>query len=76
MTYFKLAVIDIDLASQTGAIQFLLHILGEGPVEIARILASVFLHLVDSPRTCVYFQVGTDLEVQHFQHPIPFFHQT
>ena len=63
MTYFKLAVIDIDLASRTGAIRFLLHVLGEGPVEIARILASVFLHLVDSPSTRAYFQVGTDLEV-------------
>lgn len=60
---FQLAVIDIDLAARTGAIRFLLHVLGEGPVEIARILASVFLHLVDCPRTRAYFQVGTDLEV-------------
>ena len=63
MTYFKLAVIDIDLTARTGAIRFLLHVLGEGPFEISRILASVFLHLVDSPRTRAYFQVGTDLEV-------------
>lgn len=72
MTYFKLAVIDIDLAARTGAIRFLLHVLGEGPVEIARILASVFLHLVDSPRTRAYFQVGTDLEVLYLL--LPFLH--
>lgn len=63
MTHFRLVVIDIDLAARTGTIRFLLHVLGEGPVEIARILASVFLHLVDSPRTRAYIQVGTDLEV-------------
>ena len=63
MTYFKIAVIDIDLAARMGAIRFLLHVLGGGPVEIARILASVFLHLVDSPLTRAYFRVGTDLEV-------------
>jgi rapamycin-insensitive companion of mTOR len=70
MTYLKLAVIDIDLASRTGAIRFLLHVLGEGPVEIARILASVFLHLVDSPCTRAYFQVGTDLEVLKLHLPL------
>ena len=63
MTYPRLVIIDIDLAARTGAIRFLLHVLGEGPVEIARLLASVFLHLVDSPRTRAYIQVGTDLEV-------------
>lgn len=56
-------VIDIDLASRTGVIRFLLHVLGEGPIEITPILASVFLHLVDSPRTRAYLQVGSDLEV-------------
>ena len=56
-------IIDIDLASRTGIIRFLLHVLGEGPIEIAPILASVFLHLVDCPRTRAFIQVGTDLEV-------------
>lgn len=56
-------VIDIELASRTGIIRFLLHVLGEGPIEMAPILACVFLHLVDSPRTRAYIQVGTDLEV-------------
>lgn len=58
-----IVLIDIDLALRTGVIRFLLHVLGEGPVEITPILASVFLHLVDCPRTRAYLQVGTDLEV-------------
>lgn len=56
-------IIDINLAASTGVIRFLLHVLGEGPVELAPILATVFLHLVDCPRTRAYIQVGTDLEV-------------
>ena len=42
----------------------MLHALGEGPLEIAPILASAFLHIVDSPRTRAYLQVGADLEVR------------
>jgi len=56
-------IIDIDLAARTGAIRFLLHVLGEGPIEIAPILAAVFLHLIDSPKKRAYIRVGTDLEV-------------
>ncbi|KAF8158105.1 Rapamycin-insensitive companion of mTOR, N-term-domain-containing protein [Crassisporium funariophilum] len=62
-TLAEILVIDIDLAARTDTIRFLLHVLGEGPVEITPILASVFLHLVDSPRTRAYIQVGTDLEM-------------
>ncbi|KIM43166.1 hypothetical protein M413DRAFT_443978 [Hebeloma cylindrosporum] len=62
-TLAEILIIDIDLASRTGIIRFLLHVLGEGPIEIAPILASVFLHLVDCPRTRAYIQVGTDLEM-------------
>ncbi|KAF8195553.1 Rapamycin-insensitive companion of mTOR, N-term-domain-containing protein [Pholiota molesta] len=61
-TLAEILLIDIDLALKTGVIRFLLHVLGEGPVEITPILASVFLHLVDCPRTRAYLQVGTDLE--------------
>ena len=43
--------------------RFLLHVVGEGPVEMMPLLSSVFLHLVDSPRTRSYFTVGMDLEV-------------
>lgn len=65
MDCYHAVLIDIDLASRTGVLRFLLHVLGEGPVEITPILASVFLYLVDSPRTRAYVQVGTDLEVSH-----------
>ena len=56
-------LIDIDLVSRTDGIRFLLHVLGEGPVEIAPMLAATFLHIVDSPRTRAYLRVGIDLEV-------------
>ncbi|KAJ7935708.1 Rapamycin-insensitive companion of mTOR, N-term-domain-containing protein, partial [Mycena leptocephala] len=56
-------VIDTDLVARTGGMRFLLHALGEGPLEVAPILASAFLHIVDSPRTRAYLQVGADLEM-------------
>jgi rapamycin-insensitive companion of mTOR len=56
-------MIDIDLAARTGVIRFLISLMGEGPVEMAPILASIFLQIVDSPRTRAYIQVGTDLEM-------------
>ena len=56
-------MIDIDLAARTGVIRFLISVMGDGPVEMAPILASIFLQIVDSPRTRAYIQVGTDLEV-------------
>jgi rapamycin-insensitive companion of mTOR len=56
-------LIDIDLVSRTGGVRFLLQALGDGPVELTPILASTFLHLVDSPRTRPYFNLGTDLEL-------------
>lgn len=58
-------LIDIDLVSRTGGIGFLLHVLGEGPAELTPILATTFLHIVDSPRTRVYLRVGMDLEVRY-----------
>ena len=56
-------LIDIDLVARTGGIRFLLHALGEGPVEMGPILATTFLYIIDSPRTRSYLSVGTDLEV-------------
>lgn len=53
----------MDLAARTGTIRLLLHVLGEGPVELARALGSIFLHLVDKPQSRKYIKVGTDLEV-------------
>lgn len=60
---YSLVLIDIDLVARTGGMRFLLHALGEGPVELTPILASTFLHIVDSPRTREYINVGTDLEM-------------
>ncbi|EDR13794.1 uncharacterized protein LACBIDRAFT_309182 [Laccaria bicolor S238N-H82] len=62
-TLTEIMVLDIDLVARTGGIRFLLHVLGEGPVEITPILAAAFLHIVDSPRTRAYLRVGTDLEM-------------
>ncbi|KAJ7644182.1 Rapamycin-insensitive companion of mTOR, N-term-domain-containing protein [Roridomyces roridus] len=62
-TLAEILVIDTDLVARTGGIRFLLHALGEGPLEIAPLLASAFLHIVDSPRTRGYLQVGADLEM-------------
>ena len=56
-------LVDIDLVARTGALRLLLHVLGDGPLELSLMLASVFLHIVDSPRTRVYFRIGIDLEV-------------
>ncbi|TFK52588.1 hypothetical protein OE88DRAFT_1807473 [Heliocybe sulcata] len=62
-TLAEILLIDIDLMSRTGGIRLLLHVLAEGPLEIAPILASTFLHVVDSPSTRVYLHPGTDFEI-------------
>ncbi|KAF8139513.1 Rapamycin-insensitive companion of mTOR, N-term-domain-containing protein [Mycena galopus ATCC 62051] len=62
-TLAEILVIDTALVARTGGMRFLLHALGEGPLEVAPILASAFLHIVDSPRTRAYLQVGADLEM-------------
>lgn len=41
----------------------LLHALAEGPLEMAPLLTSAFLHIIDSPQTRAYLNPGTDLEV-------------
>ncbi|KAF8918988.1 Rapamycin-insensitive companion of mTOR, N-term-domain-containing protein [Mucidula mucida] len=63
LTLTEILLIDIDLVWRTGGFRFLLHALGEGPVELAPIISSAFLHIIDSPRTRSYFTVGTDLEI-------------
>jgi len=57
-------LIDIDLVARSGGIRFLLHALGEGPVEVGPMLAATFLHIIDSPRTRAYLRLGTDMEVR------------
>lgn len=56
-------LIDIDLAVRTGTMRFLLHVLGEGPIELSPLLASVFLRIIDDPQSRKYIKAGTDLEV-------------
>jgi rapamycin-insensitive companion of mTOR len=60
-----LVLIDVDLIARTGGIRFLLHALGEGPLEMGPMLAATFLHIIDSPRSRSYLCAGTDLEVSH-----------
>lgn len=62
-TISEILLIDIDLVSRTGGIRLLLHVLAEGPLEVTPILAAVFLHIADSPRTRAYLRVGVDLEL-------------
>ncbi|KAG1896327.1 Rapamycin-insensitive companion of mTOR, N-terminal domain-containing protein, partial [Suillus fuscotomentosus] len=61
-TLAEMVLIDIDLVARSGGIRFLLHALGEGPVEVGPILAATFLHIIDSSRTHAYLDLGTDLE--------------
>ncbi|KAJ8080510.1 hypothetical protein PM082_017343 [Marasmius tenuissimus] len=62
-TLAELVVMDIDLVAKTGGIRVLLHVIGEGPLDITPILAFTFLHIVESPRSRAYLSVGTDLEI-------------
>ncbi|KAG6916446.1 hypothetical protein DXG01_006774 [Tephrocybe rancida] len=62
-TLAEILLIDIDLVSRTGGIGMLLHMLGDGPMELAPILSATFLHIVDSPRTRAYLRIGEDLEL-------------
>ena len=56
-------LIDIELMARSGGIRVLLHSMAEGPLEMAPLIASAFLYIVDSPRTRVFLHAGTDLEV-------------
>lgn len=62
-TLAEILLIDIKLMSETGGLRLLLHVLGEGSVEMSSLLSTVFLHIVDSPRTRVYLRSGVDLEI-------------
>ncbi|KII86754.1 hypothetical protein PLICRDRAFT_43412 [Plicaturopsis crispa FD-325 SS-3] len=62
-TLSEILLIDIDLVARTGGIRFLLHCLGESPIDIGPMLASTFLYIIDLPRTRAYLHVGTDLEI-------------
>ncbi|KAF9221011.1 hypothetical protein BS17DRAFT_786363, partial [Gyrodon lividus] len=62
-TLAEMSLLDIDVVARSGGIRFLLHALGEGPVEIGPILAATFLHIIDSPRTRAYLRLGIDVEI-------------
>ncbi|KAG9310584.1 Rapamycin-insensitive companion of mTOR, N-terminal domain-containing protein [Chiua virens] len=62
-TLAEMSLLDIDLVARAGGIRFLLHALGEGPVEIRPILAATFLRIIDSPRTRAYLRLGIDVEI-------------
>ncbi|KAJ3553483.1 hypothetical protein NM688_g3590 [Phlebia brevispora] len=62
-TLTEILLIDVELVARTGGIRVLLHALGDGPLEMAPMLSSAFLHLADSPRTREYLHIGTDLEM-------------
>ncbi|KAI0643109.1 Rapamycin-insensitive companion of mTOR, N-term-domain-containing protein [Trametes meyenii] len=62
-TLIEILLIDIELMARTGGIRVLLHALAEGPPEMAPLLSTAFLHIVDSPKTRAYLHPGTDLEI-------------
>ncbi|KAG6337319.1 hypothetical protein ID866_1781 [Astraeus odoratus] len=62
-TLAEMSLLDLELVSRAGGIRFLLHALGEGPVELGPILAATFLHIMDSPRTRAYLRLGIDVEI-------------
>ncbi|KAI0775530.1 Rapamycin-insensitive companion of mTOR, N-term-domain-containing protein [Trametes elegans] len=62
-TLTEILLIDIELMARNGGIRVLLHALAEGPSEMAPLLAAAFLHIVDSPKTRVYLNPGTDFEL-------------
>lgn len=62
-TLAEMSLLDLDLVARAGGIRFLVHALGEGPVELGPVLATTFLHIMDSPRTRAYMRLGIDVEI-------------
>jgi rapamycin-insensitive companion of mTOR len=42
----------------------LMHIIADGPPDLAPLLTSAFLHIIDSPRTRVHLDPGEEFEVR------------
>lgn len=55
-------LIDIELVSKSGGMRTVLSALTDGPPELAPVLARVFLHIIDTPKTRRYLTPGVDLE--------------
>ncbi|KAI0073477.1 hypothetical protein K474DRAFT_1666532 [Panus rudis PR-1116 ss-1] len=62
-TLTEILLIDVELVARTEGMRVLLHAMGEGPLEMASLLASAFLYIADSPKTRIYLHPGTDLEM-------------
>ena len=58
-----LVLIDVDLLERTGGLRVLLQALVDGPAELAPIMTSAFLQIIDMPKSRVYLNPGTDLDV-------------
>lgn len=54
--------------ARSGGSRVLFQSLAEGPVELAPIVATAFLYIIDNPRTRAYIHPGTDLEVSPTPH--------
>ncbi|QRV92421.1 STE16 protein [Ceratobasidium sp. AG-Ba] len=63
LTLAEILLIDIELVCKSGGLRTVLGALTDGPAELAPVLAQVFLHLIDTPRTRRYLTPGVDLEV-------------
>lgn len=56
-------LIDIELMARSGGIRTLLHIVADGSPDLAPIITSAFLIILDSPRTRQYLSPGDEFEV-------------
>ncbi|CAE6415154.1 unnamed protein product [Rhizoctonia solani] len=63
LTLSEIVLIDIELVSKSGGLRSVLTALTDGPTELAPIIAQVFLHIIDAPRTRRYLTPGVDLEI-------------
>ncbi|KLO15978.1 hypothetical protein SCHPADRAFT_823888 [Schizopora paradoxa] len=62
-TLTEILLIDVDLLERTGGLRVLLQALVDGPAELAPIVTSAFLQIMDIPKSRVYLNPGTDLDV-------------
>ncbi|GAB1520827.1 hypothetical protein RhiTH_003915 [Rhizoctonia solani] len=63
LTLAEIVLIDIELVSKSGGLRSVLTALTDGPTELAPVIAQVFLHIIDAPRTRCYLTPGVDLEI-------------
>ncbi|KAF8755179.1 Rapamycin-insensitive companion of mTOR, domain 5 [Rhizoctonia solani] len=58
LTLAEIVLIDIELVSKSGGLRSVLTALTDGPTELAPVIAQVFLHIIDAPRTDVTLLLG------------------